>query len=82
MSRLAPVIEGFFTARLTQRRATPATVATYRDTFRLLLDFAQRRTGRPPSQLDVTDIEPNWSAPSWSTSRWYGPTASGPGTCA
>jgi integrase/recombinase XerD len=57
VSRLAPVIEGFFTTRLTQRRATPATVAAYRDTFRLLLDFAQRRTGRPPSQLDVGDID-------------------------
>lgn len=57
MSRLAPVIEGFFTTRLAQRRATPATVAAYRDTFRLLLDFAAKRTARPPSELDLVDLD-------------------------
>lgn len=57
MSRLAPVIEGFFTVRLTQRRAAPATVAAYRDTFRLLLDFAYKQKGRPPCDLDLADID-------------------------
>lgn len=38
MSALAPVLEGFFTERLIgQRRASPHTVASYRDAFRLLL---------------------------------------------
>jgi len=41
MSALAPVLEAFFTERLmTQRRASPNTIASYRDTFRLLLGYA------------------------------------------
>ena len=48
MTALAPVMEGFFTERLVgQRRASAHTIASYRDTFRLLLGFAQR-TGRAP----------------------------------
>jgi hypothetical protein len=43
MSVLAPVLEAFFTERLmTQRRASPNTIASYRDTFRL---HCWRRTG-------------------------------------
>lgn len=58
MSALAPVMEGFFTERLIgQRRASPHTVASYRDTFRLLLGFAQRHTGRAPSKLDLEDLD-------------------------
>ena len=58
MSALAPVMEGFFTERLlSQRRASPHTVASYRDTFRLLLSFAQRRTGKAPSKLDIQDLD-------------------------
>lgn len=37
---LAPLLERFFMQRLiTQRRASPNTIASYRDTFRLLLQF-------------------------------------------
>jgi site-specific recombinase XerD len=58
MSALAPTIEAFFTERLiTQRDASPHTVAAYRDTFRLLLGFAFDRTGKTPSQLDVADLD-------------------------
>jgi integrase/recombinase XerD len=58
MSALAPVMEGFFTERLiAQRRASPHTVASYRDTFRLLLGFAQRRTGATPSKLAIEDLD-------------------------
>ncbi len=58
MSALAPVMEGFFTERLIgQRRASPHTVASYRDTFRLLLGFAQRHNGKTPSKLDVEDLD-------------------------
>jgi integrase/recombinase XerD len=58
MSALAPVMEGFFTERLIgQRQASPHTVASYRDTFRLLLGFAQRHTGKAPSTLDVEDLD-------------------------
>jgi len=42
MSALAPALQAFFTERLiTQRNASPQTIAAYRDTFRLLLRFAQ-----------------------------------------
>lgn len=58
MSALAPTLQGFFTERmLTQRRASPNTVASYRDTFRLLLGFAQRRTGKTPSKLQLEDLD-------------------------
>lgn len=58
MSPLAPVLEGFFTERLIgQRRASGHTVASYRDTFRLLLGFAQRHTGKAPFKLDVEDLD-------------------------
>jgi len=41
MTSLAPLLQAFFTDRLmTQRRASPHTIAAYRDTFRLLLDYA------------------------------------------
>ncbi len=58
MSSLAPTLEAFFTERLlTQRRASPHTVASYRDTFRLLLTFAQQRTGKAPSRLELADLD-------------------------
>ena len=58
MSALAPVMEGFFTERLIgQRQASAHTVASYRDTFRLLLGYAQRCTGKAPSRLDLEDLD-------------------------
>jgi site-specific recombinase XerD len=58
MSALAPTLQAFFTERLLgQRRASPQTVASYRDSFRLLLGFAQQRTGRPPSRLELEDLD-------------------------
>jgi integrase/recombinase XerD len=58
MTSLAPVLEAFFTERLlTQRRVSPHTVASYRDAFRLLLIFAQQRTGKAPSRLELADLD-------------------------
>lgn len=58
MSALAPTLQAFFTERLLgQRRASAQTVASYRDTFRLLLGFAHQRTGRPPSRLELEDLD-------------------------
>jgi integrase/recombinase XerD len=58
VSSLAPVLEAFFTERLlTQRQVSPHTVASYRDTFRLLLAFAQQRTGKVPSRLALADLD-------------------------
>ncbi len=58
MTALAPTMQSFFTDRLVrQRHASPQTVAAYRDTMRLLLAFAQARTGKPPSQLDLEQLD-------------------------
>ena len=58
MSTLAPTLQGFFTERLIgQRQASPHTIASYRDTFRLLLGFAQCRTGKSPSALALEDLD-------------------------
>ena len=54
MSDLAPVLQEFFTRRLvSQRDASPATIAAYRDTFRLLPCFAAGRAGKAPSALGI-----------------------------
>lgn len=56
-ANLATLLETFFTDRLiAQRRVSPHTVASYRDTFRLLLRFAQRELGKAPSNLAITDL--------------------------
>lgn len=58
MSALAPSLEAFFTDRLMcQRQASPNTVAAYRDSWRLLLGFASKRTGKQPYELDVADLD-------------------------
>lgn len=58
MTLLAPTLEAFFTERLmTQRQASPHTIAGYRDTMRLLLCFATEQTGKQPSKLDVSDLD-------------------------
>jgi integrase/recombinase XerD len=58
MTALAPTIEAFFVDRLlTQRQASPRTVAAYRDTLQLLLVFAQDRVGKAATNLDVADVD-------------------------
>jgi integrase/recombinase XerD len=52
------LLQSFFTERLmNQRQASPHTIASYRDTFRLLLQFAQNRLRKPPSQVTIEDLE-------------------------
>lgn len=58
MSSLSPTLQAFFLERLlTQRQASPRTVAAYRDTFRLLLKFVCDRGERNPVQLDFSDLD-------------------------
>jgi integrase/recombinase XerD len=57
MTALAPVLEAFFTERLAQQQASPHTVVSYRDTFCLLLRYAQQRLGTAPSRLDLADLD-------------------------
>ena len=58
MSLIAPTVEAFFTERLiTQRNASPRTIAAYRDTLRLLLRFASEQTGKQPCRLEFADLD-------------------------
>jgi site-specific recombinase XerD len=55
---LAVLLENFFTQRLmNQRQASPHTISSYRDTFRLLLQFAQKRLHKPPARLAFEEID-------------------------
>lgn len=54
----ATLLERFFTQRLMhQRQASSHTIASYRDTFKLLLHFVQRRLHKAPSKLALEDID-------------------------
>ena len=58
MSALAPTLQTFFTDYLIrQRKASPHTIAAYRDAVRLLLGFTAERTGKQPHQLDIADLD-------------------------
>src|SRR5438552_10100514 len=51
------LLERFFTQRLMQqRRASPHTISSYRDTFRQFLKFAEERLHKPPSRLNFEEI--------------------------
>jgi site-specific recombinase XerC len=55
---LAALLEGFFTQRLmNQKQASPHTLRSYRDTFRLLLRFAQQCLHKSPSCLAFEEID-------------------------
>ncbi len=57
MSQIAPTLQAFFTERLaTQRQVSPRTIASYRDSLKLLLGFAQQQTGKAPTTLDWADL--------------------------
>jgi len=52
------LLEAFFIDRLMrQRKVSSHTLASYRDTFRLLLSYAQRMLNRAPSDLTLTDLD-------------------------
>jgi site-specific recombinase XerD len=58
MTLIAPTLQAFFTDRLAQQRqASPRTVASYRDTLKLLLQFLHTRLGKAPSLLDWDDLD-------------------------
>jgi integrase/recombinase XerD len=52
------LLETFFTERLVrQQQASPHTIASYRDTFCLLLRFAQQRLNKAPLALTLADLD-------------------------
>jgi integrase/recombinase XerD len=54
---LGPYLQSFFTEHLTQhKRASQQTIASLRDSFRLLLEFLRTHTGSEPATLRITDL--------------------------
>lgn len=54
----AQLIQQFFLEHLMQQRnASPRTVAAYRDTMRLLLQFVEQRLHRPPERVALSDLD-------------------------
>lgn len=50
--------ESFFAKRLVaQRKASQHTISSYAHTFRLLIKFAHKRLGRPPSKLTLAELD-------------------------
>jgi integrase/recombinase XerD len=55
---IAATVQAFFTERLIgQRRASPHTVAAYRDALRMLLVYAATRHHISPCQLDLSHVD-------------------------
>jgi integrase/recombinase XerD len=53
------LLQAFFTDHLMhQRQASPHTIASYRDTFRLLLHFVHQQTGEPPTKVAMESFGP------------------------
>lgn len=83
MSLIAPTLQSFFADRLVnQRQASPRTIASYRDSLKLLIAFVHAQTGKTPSLLDWEDLGPEiTSAPSWTTFKGRAATVHGPAIC-
>ncbi len=55
---LAPLVQRFFTERLIRQLGASAnTIKSYRDTFKLLLDFAEEGCAKASWDMDVADID-------------------------
>jgi integrase/recombinase XerD len=55
---IAPHVQAFFAEHLCHhKRVSPQTMASYRDTFRLLLNFVKEATGKEPSTLHAHDLD-------------------------
>ena len=56
-TRFGTLLQQFFIERLMQQQhASARTIAAYRDCFRLLLAFAERRLGKRPAEITVEDL--------------------------
>src|SRR6266508_2057505 len=57
-SNLPSLLERFFVKRLiSERRVSPHTIASYRDTVRRLLQFATVKLKKEPSTLSLKDLD-------------------------
>lgn len=58
MTALAPILQAFFTTRLSsQYGASQHTIAAYRDTWKLLLRYAATTTGTGPATLELSQLD-------------------------
>jgi integrase/recombinase XerD len=58
VTTMGPLIQSFFTQHLQgHKRVSPQTLASYRDTVRLLLLYVKAQTGKEPCSLQVTDLD-------------------------
>jgi site-specific recombinase XerD len=56
----AALLQLFFTEFLVRQRAlSPCTIAAYRDSFSLLLTYAQKHIGKAPTDLHIADLTPD-----------------------
>lgn len=54
----AKLLESFFIQRLMkQRQVSPHTISSYRDTFRLLLRYCEKRLHKTPSKFELSEID-------------------------
>lgn len=54
----AMLLQRFFVDHLLQQRAvSPRTISAYRDTFRLLLHFAEGHIGKTPARITLADLD-------------------------
>jgi site-specific recombinase XerD len=55
---IAPLLQSFFTKRLIQeKQVSHHTIASYRDTFRLLLKFLSKKLRKAPSRLSLEELD-------------------------
>ena len=82
-ANLPALLQSFFTTRLmTQRKVSPHTIASYRDTFRLLLAVRSETATQGSLSVGVWTIwMPLWSGRSWKIWKTAGTMAPEAGTC-
>lgn len=57
-AEFSALLQRFFAERLIQQKnVSPRTVTAYRDTFRLLLRYAESERGKPPAKLTLNDFD-------------------------
>ena len=57
-TNFSTLLTKFFTARLIQQKNVSAhTISSYRDTFKLMLQFAKKSIGKNPSKLSFEDVD-------------------------
>jgi site-specific recombinase XerD len=55
---LGPLLQSFFAEHLcSHKRVSPRTIESYRDAFRLLLQYLQAKTAKKPSALSIADLD-------------------------